>query len=560
MVAATTYKSVSNNNGVVAFRLDTARIRVGYDRIIHEIDVKMILNNLNYIEHLSRMYEITDHLEETLSEKIRIAREKIHNLYPKRDKRALINALGSIIKYVAGNPDDEDLQLIQTSLEALQNHENKITQNMNKQIKINEILQDRINKISATIKKINSNLSAMRNSTQKIKIDLELVNLIFNTDMIIKILEDIEEQIVFSKNNLLNKNLLSQEEKKLIFNKLRSSQLDLSIIDDIFQYISSSLTISGTRILLMVKIPVLDDKVYDLIGLETVDINGSAVDTNVKIVAKYHDNIFSQSSKCSICENSTPIQDECIFNLLTHQTPKCQLTNRRQSTRVKELKKGIILVDTSKNVLVTDSCGHKRIINEPTIIEVDNCTVHLLNYTFNNDKSMIFAEEYLAPIYGKAMQIINRTETIETISPVHLQNLDELERVQISLHRTQTTMFWGSCALFLLIIIYTLLRCLLYRRIRNKSEATTQHTWILPAVQKTEVTKDVESDNNTQKRAIHRKKKPMQLPRFALYRSHPRTADTPRGEALRHELPPHDHPGNVTSIGVPHEGTRWPSI
>ena len=64
-------------------------------------------------------------------------------------------------------------------------------------------MQTKINNITDILKKINSKIFSEINSLEKVRIDFEFINLIMNTDIIIKILEEIEEQIEFSKINLL---------------------------------------------------------------------------------------------------------------------------------------------------------------------------------------------------------------------------------------------------------------------------------------------------------------------------------------------------------------------
>lgn len=73
---------------------------------------------------------------------------------------------------------------------------------------------------------------------------MEHINLIFSTDLLIHALEDLEEQVEFSKQDLLNKNILSFEDKRYIFNRLVEQNLALTTVDEIFQYSAGSLTIS----------------------------------------------------------------------------------------------------------------------------------------------------------------------------------------------------------------------------------------------------------------------------------------------------------------------------
>lgn len=110
-----------------------------------------------------------------------------------------MNALGTAIKFVAGNPDNDDLEILQQSLGVLQTQENKLVNNQGRQIQINKLFQNKLNNVTNSIRKISSKISSEHNTVQGMRSGLEFVNHIWNIDRIIHILEDIEEQIDISK-------------------------------------------------------------------------------------------------------------------------------------------------------------------------------------------------------------------------------------------------------------------------------------------------------------------------------------------------------------------------
>lgn len=195
MTSSTNYHDVSTKNGLLTINLDSVRINTGFERLIHKINLEQIRDNIIYIENLANNLNTSDHLQQTIQFKIKKAYEKLTGFFPKRSKRGLINALGKVIKLIAGNPDEEDLEIINQDLELLETNNNKIIDNQIKQIKINNILQATIIKVTKTLRTIKTQIQYHDTSLRK---DFELINLIFNTDILIKILEDLEEQIAFS--------------------------------------------------------------------------------------------------------------------------------------------------------------------------------------------------------------------------------------------------------------------------------------------------------------------------------------------------------------------------
>ncbi|XP_055620022.1 uncharacterized protein LOC129764691 [Toxorhynchites rutilus septentrionalis] len=298
--------------------------------------------------------------------------------------------------------------------------------------------------------------------------------MIVNLDSIIQILGNIEEQIEFAKLNILNRNLFSFEEKKYIFNRLNAQKLKLDYLDQIFQYSSGSVIVSQGEIIILVKIPILGDNEFDLINIQTLNINSTRISTDVKLVAKHGDIIYRQSELCDICEATTLLEDDCIYNLLNHQTPKCIIKPVRQPIRVEEIKKGVILVDTNKNVLISDSCNNSRLINTPTIIETNNCTIKVMNITFNNQVTFGNSEEYLLPIYGNKLIQLNYTEENNEINHLKLENLNSLQDIKLDLHRSKRTTTIGGGVLLMLIIICSFTIYIIDRRFKAKERATLE--------------------------------------------------------------------------------------
>lgn len=394
---------------------------------------------------------------------------------------------------------------------------------MTKHIKLNNNVQNKINEITETLRLLNIRMFNEHNNSIAIKTDLEYINLIITTDIIIQILRDIEEQIEFGKLNLLNKNLLSLEEKKYIFERLRIQKLELKYLDEIFYYCSGSITISGDTVLIMAKIPLLENDIYDLINIQTINLNGSRIDTNIKLVAKHKDRIIPQQRNCDICEETTPTEDNCIANLLNHQSPRCQVKRSAAITKIHEIKKGIILLDTLQNTQVLDSCNNSRIINIPTIIETGNCTIKILNYTFNADKR--YEEEYLVPIYGKPTTFTeadNNTIEIEKITPLIFTNLEKLRTIELQLNNSKVTLITGVSILLLVIIVCSFI---FYSKSRKQQSIDFQSD------KNPEPPKviELEKTSNTDQKSSEPSKP------IAHTKCLPRTVDGLRGEALHRE-------------------------
>lgn len=421
-----------------------------------------------YIENASNLLNLTDHLTDTFLYKLKIAKNKLNSLIPKRHRRGLINGLGTVIKFIAGNPDQDDFELIQINLGKLQSTENKIIKNQEKQIKINNSLQKTVAKVSVTIAKIVKRIKVDNENFRK---GIEEINLILNLDIIIKTLEDIEEQFIFSKSNLLNKNILSLSDKEYIVEFLTNQGIKLHFEDEIFGYVKCVSVIKDDHVFFIIKIPTVDHQDYDLIQLETTNINGSRINLETQYVAKFKKSIYKQSDKCVLCDNTHKLSDGCVYNILTNQAAKCDMSKDIDRTVIKEITPGTVLLDSRSRVHVSDSCGDDRIIAAPTIIETENCTVTILNQTFSQNFQTLSSPEFSTPIFGKQIEPNNQLPDMEEIHQTNVENLEEITRIRLQLFKSQTIggLTIASVTIFLLIVVYL-------HRYRNQWHGKTSNT------------------------------------------------------------------------------------
>ncbi|XP_062534737.1 uncharacterized protein LOC134203917 [Armigeres subalbatus] len=404
LTAATMYHDVSTQNGLLIIKTDKVRIRTGFERVLHKVNLEDLKQNINFIEHISTNLNMSDHISQTLNFKLNKANEKLLALYPRRTKRGLINALGTAIKFISGNPDQTDLDMIHQNLETLEVNSNKIINNQARQIRINNLLQDTINKVAKSLRSIKQEVNSKH---LDFKNDLELINLIFNIDIIIRTLEDIEEQIAFSKNNFLNKNILSPNEKEYIWKSLKEQQLNIKFEDEIYKFIEAIVSLQNNHIIIIVKIPTIEQQEYTLMQIEPVNANGNRIDTAIRYIAAHQQTFYEQKERCYICVNDNPVNDECVFNILVNQKARCRMHKQSDQPIVKELNAETILINTDTAVHILDSCGDSRIVSSPTIVEAGKPTTWQLRPT-----RVISPNRYSVPDSpGTPIRVVSPTTT-----------------------------------------------------------------------------------------------------------------------------------------------------
>nr|XP_049463946.1 uncharacterized protein LOC125906921 [Anopheles coluzzii] len=277
----------------------------------------------------------------------------------------------------------------------------------------------------------------MNNQIKVVKTEIEQVNLILNIDNIVQLLEDIEEQISFARSNIINKNILSSNETEYIWQTLKDQKIFLNFKEEISQYVSCIVTAIGKKIFLVVKIPIVERKDYDLLRIETLNVNNTRVETDVKFVAKHKNTIFNVNEECTICNNPQPLNDKCISNIIRNHPSKCTTTTSSEHTIIREMKPGVILIDTTLGVPVIDSCSNSQIIAVPTLIETGNCTVKILNSTFTAHIDVLDQEDYFIPLTGSKTEITLNKPSIQDLHTMHISNIHQLHTITLRL-RTHT--------------------------------------------------------------------------------------------------------------------------
>ena len=121
----------------------------------------------NLINGLKSFEEIKD-MTESIELKFKNSHEIYATLIPiTREKRGILNFMGTDIKQITGNLDNNDLLQLESDIDQLQGENKFLINQNNEQLKINLQLQDKINSLVNELNKqqdqITKNLLAARN-------------------------------------------------------------------------------------------------------------------------------------------------------------------------------------------------------------------------------------------------------------------------------------------------------------------------------------------------------------------------------------------------------------
>lgn len=146
---------LTRNPGLLTLQTGNTFIKTGRHRIYHAIDLdnyQPLLNNIETaINGLTIFTDFTD-VSTILKKKLQDAKYSYRKLLPiKRQKRAAFNLLGSAIKAITGNLDENDLIQINKDINDLRLGNQELVRQNNIQVTVNKHLEKRINKIIDSI-------------------------------------------------------------------------------------------------------------------------------------------------------------------------------------------------------------------------------------------------------------------------------------------------------------------------------------------------------------------------------------------------------------------------
>lgn len=189
---------LTSNPGLLAVSSGTASISTGALTLTHLINLDYFKITLSQVDLMAQSLPKINEFRGILDTKIFTLHKALDSVLPKtRSKRW--DALGSGIKWMAGNADADDLVDIYKNFDNLHSKQKELIDSNNDQIKLNDVFEDRINELSRLI---SQSIPAKINETVD---SLQFINLMINLDLARSKLEDIHEAISLSRIKVLSK-------------------------------------------------------------------------------------------------------------------------------------------------------------------------------------------------------------------------------------------------------------------------------------------------------------------------------------------------------------------
>lgn len=306
------------------FYVNISRLEMGYQTlVVNFVGLKGIENRDNYTNQLlDRLNTNVDQIEEQLN--------KLN--YRRRYKKGLINGLGTVIKFISGNPDDNDLQTINENIQTLHTKQNANIERINQLTSFANQITKRL-EVQAQI--VNKNVENTKKFLEKMKntddVRLIIQNEIYQSENLLKTLLMIERTISLSLNSIPNLEIVSVKEIRDIQGYLQQAynpqQLLLFDHTHLYRLLENTklLAVGTTHtIAFLLKVPILKPFVANYSKIYPIPNNHDVILTPPKQYLLKVNGINRWTNEdCSVIDSSKfcaqqPTDDKCTIEDLNN--------------------------------------------------------------------------------------------------------------------------------------------------------------------------------------------------------------------------------------------------
>lgn len=400
------------------------KLQISSTKLIHLIDLEQLETELYKI----REHTINDlkesYLYHTLTHEIVQAFTALSTLTSKYRKVRSINWIGSAWKFVAGNPDHDDLTMIENNL-------NSLITNNNDQVIVNKQLQSRINNLTTISNMLTNSIKKDNNFNNEIATSLQNQVRLIKEEIV-----NIKYAIQWAKINVINTLLLNEFELNEVNKIFQKNNITSLSIEEMLEFVDVSVLHNKTAIIYIIKIPELDPTTYQDMLIKPVIKNNSIVhlETNEIFIAQKE--IINVPKNCKIsnylkiCKKESTVnlkQTKCIAKLIEGKEALCDFSNAEHIQEIEEIDGSLILLNNYTGNLIHNNITYN--LKGTYLVHFWNDTVQINSKQFNNKEKSILKPGtpiiQMSPIEVERLKILS----LESLEALNIKNTKHLNNI-----------------------------------------------------------------------------------------------------------------------------------
>ncbi|XP_053698942.1 uncharacterized protein LOC128745900 [Sabethes cyaneus] len=405
---------------ILIFHQGEARLRLDYKYYIHHFNLTVIKTQVRSLREQFKNFsknEFTELIIEKFSE-IDFALKSIDPV--RRHKRW--DSLGTFWKFLAGNPDANDLMIINSSI-------NDLITNNNEQVKINREVNLQLKEAIFQTKKAIELFNVG-------SVEMYCTRILFYLNYLSDKLAQIIDTIMLAKLGLVNEKILSQREIDILITDLARENITVQTAVEATNYAMTSVASNNLEIALIIKMPKLDPRVFNKVRLFPVIHENKQIHILHQFYLSHDEKIYQINTieptifeiKDIRLDNTT-----CIPRLLKGESATCNYTSNPMEEEITFLDDQHIFINTMKNFTLTSNCGvTNRKLSGSFLISFNNCQLRINDVLYTSRVKTLPGNPIQLHLDGVE---IKKQQDILNISVEHLHKLQTETRKDLDLIR-----------------------------------------------------------------------------------------------------------------------------
>lgn len=378
---------------------------------------------------------------EQITHKFRIIDDKLVFLVPHtRVKRGLINGLGSVVKAITGNLDNDDAVKIESELLNIRKQVVNVSNQQKKTVILAEKTISDFNKNLQTVVQNQKKLGAVLLNTtlgsRVVLTQLHFLDIYIQLDFSLQIILDnlmlLEDAITFSQLGIMHPSIISPQNlvhelliMKNNFSLVPVIDINIDNIHEIERSIEVKAYSTAHTLTFILEIPSVASTAYDLIHIFSVpnSLNLTIIPES-KFLILGSDGYAYLKTTCrqiadsiQLCKHlETNLIDgskDCVINTLNQERTNCTYARMNlRKGKIQKLTPTSWLVVTIRDELLRSRCGKKtgyqRLFGTYIISLSEECQVQIMNTTLTSHTNTIVMHEVIPlPPAEQLLQPVN---------------------------------------------------------------------------------------------------------------------------------------------------------
>lgn len=394
----------------------------------------------------------------------------LQTLTPRSKQKRSIEILGTVIKSITGNLDNQDLLKLSNQINTLRNSNNMMINENNEQIRINDIFEKRINNITKEAYRQSIEVSKFIKQA-RLGLDrsidwqhtLHMHNIIFNLDNIRYQLDIIFGAIQLSRLGVISTALLHPKELELATHILKSQGININSYDQTYEYLESAAYRHDGSIVIIIQIPKFREDYYQLLRIEPVPFNRKIIEISSKFAVISHNESFLSNKKCVqiertfICDilNLVNVTDsQCYHQLIRGNPSKCTFTSHSSTSKIQVIdNNGILVKNDHKSVHLENTCGFgAKNLTGTFFVTFDNCSINIDGERFDSKTFHFDTKPNTLPLhFGRINETNVKIHPMEELQDLQINNRHRINQLEDTKQR-DNLMNIGSIVIIILIV------------------------------------------------------------------------------------------------------------